>query len=193
MTDRGRKFIGNEFNRLLQVWYRPTEGLVPVEVQVHGGDARLVIGKVLEEFAVMQAKYKLLISHSPLLGNEDFFKLVPGYDQDTLWGLVTRNPTCSFWWIYYLCSTHKKCSCQIFVSLLRSPSSELIKGLYKAPVQLVYSAIVLRVLWCSHCMFGHILGEVDIGFFQGQLLAAVSDQQFWLSELTDDFSANKLV
>ncbi|KAJ9077621.1 hypothetical protein DSO57_1015048 [Entomophthora muscae] len=38
-----------------------------------------MIGKVLEEFAVMQAKYKLLINHSPLLGNDNSSKPVPGY------------------------------------------------------------------------------------------------------------------
>ncbi|KAJ9073920.1 hypothetical protein DSO57_1011375 [Entomophthora muscae] len=80
MTDRGREFIVNEFIRLLQEWYRPTEGLAPAEVQVHGGDACLVIGKVLEELSVMQAKYKLLINYSPLLGNNNSSKLVPGYD-----------------------------------------------------------------------------------------------------------------
>ncbi|KAJ9075995.1 hypothetical protein DSO57_1030417 [Entomophthora muscae] len=66
--------------RLLKDWYWPTEGLAPAEVQVYGGDACLVIGKVLEEFALMQAKYKLLTNHSPLLGNENSSKLVPGYD-----------------------------------------------------------------------------------------------------------------
>ncbi|KAJ9066441.1 hypothetical protein DSO57_1009426 [Entomophthora muscae] len=48
MTDRGREFIKNEFTRLLKDWYRPKEDLAPVEGQVHGGDALLVIGKVLE-------------------------------------------------------------------------------------------------------------------------------------------------
>ncbi|KAJ9061341.1 hypothetical protein DSO57_1021528 [Entomophthora muscae] len=80
MPVRGREFIGNEFTRLLQDWYRPTEGLAPAEVQVYGGDAHLVIGKVLEEFAVMQVKYKLLISHSPLIENDNSSKPVPGYD-----------------------------------------------------------------------------------------------------------------
>ncbi|KAJ9058270.1 hypothetical protein DSO57_1013960 [Entomophthora muscae] len=74
MTDRGREFTGNEFTRLLKDWYRPTEGLVPDEVQVYGGDVRLVIGIVLEEFAVMQANYL------PLLENDNSFQLVPGHD-----------------------------------------------------------------------------------------------------------------
>ncbi|KAJ9052598.1 hypothetical protein DSO57_1032614 [Entomophthora muscae] len=80
MTDRGREFIGNGFTRLLKDWYRPTEGLAPAEVQVHSGDAHLVIRKVLEEFAVIQAKYKLLENHSPLLVNDNSSKPVPGYD-----------------------------------------------------------------------------------------------------------------
>ncbi|KAJ9087761.1 hypothetical protein DSO57_1030049 [Entomophthora muscae] len=80
MTDRGREFIGAKFTRLLQDWYWPTEGLAPTKVQVYGGDAHLVIRKVLEEFVLMQAKYKLLINHSPLLGNANSSKLVPGYD-----------------------------------------------------------------------------------------------------------------
>ncbi|KAJ9054201.1 hypothetical protein DSO57_1017164, partial [Entomophthora muscae] len=92
MTDRGRKFIGNEFTRLLQEWYRPTEGLVPAEVQVHGGDAHLLIGKVLEEFAVMQAKYKLLINHSSLLGNDSSSKLGPGYDPGHTLGTGNQEP-----------------------------------------------------------------------------------------------------
>ncbi|KAJ9080353.1 hypothetical protein DSO57_1025874, partial [Entomophthora muscae] len=77
---------------LLQEWYRPTEGLVPTEVQVHGGDARLVIVKVLEEFAVMQAKYKLLTNHSPLLRNDGSSKLVPGYDPGHTLGTGNQEP-----------------------------------------------------------------------------------------------------
>ncbi|KAJ9059150.1 hypothetical protein DSO57_1005649 [Entomophthora muscae] len=92
MTDRGREFVGNEFTRLLQEWYRPTEGLAPAEVQVHGGDAHLVIGKVLEEFEAMQAKYKLLINHSPLLGNEDSSKPVPGYNPGHTLGTGNQKP-----------------------------------------------------------------------------------------------------
>ncbi|KAJ9067958.1 hypothetical protein DSO57_1033624 [Entomophthora muscae] len=80
MTDRGRELIGNEFTRLLQDWYQPTEELAPAEVQVYGGDARLVIGKMLEEFALIQAKYKLLAGHLSLLENGNSSKLVPGYD-----------------------------------------------------------------------------------------------------------------
>ncbi|KAJ9065424.1 hypothetical protein DSO57_1019752 [Entomophthora muscae] len=67
-------------------------GLAPAEVQVHGGDARLVIGKVLEEFAVMQAKYKLLINHSPLLRNDDSSKLVPSYDPGHTLGTGDQEP-----------------------------------------------------------------------------------------------------
>ncbi|KAJ9086452.1 hypothetical protein DSO57_1003789 [Entomophthora muscae] len=93
MMNRGREFIGGEFARLLQDWYWPTEGLAPAEVQVYGGDACLVIGKVLEEFALMQAKYKLLTNHSPLLENDNSSKWSLATTQDTLWGLVTRNPT----------------------------------------------------------------------------------------------------
>ena len=96
MTDRGREFIGNEFTRLLQECYQPPTGLAPSEVQVHGGDACLVVGKVLEEFAVMQAKYKLLINPSSPLENDNSSKLVLATTQDTLWRLVTRNPTISF-------------------------------------------------------------------------------------------------
>ncbi|KAJ9088564.1 hypothetical protein DSO57_1021835, partial [Entomophthora muscae] len=92
MTDRGREFIGNEFTRLLQEWYRPTEGLAPAEVQVYDGDACLVIGKMLEEFALMQAKYKLLANHSPLLGMTTPPSQSLAMTQDTLWGLATRNP-----------------------------------------------------------------------------------------------------
>ncbi|KAJ9067986.1 hypothetical protein DSO57_1033310 [Entomophthora muscae] len=85
MTDRGREFIGNEFTR-------PTEGLAPAEVQVHGGNARLVIGKVLEEFAVIQAKYKLLINYSPLLGKDNSSKLVHGYDPGHTLGTGDQEP-----------------------------------------------------------------------------------------------------
>ncbi|KAJ9057268.1 hypothetical protein DSO57_1024373 [Entomophthora muscae] len=79
MSNRGRELIEEEFPRLLQDWYWPTEGLAPAEVQVYGGDACLVIVKVLEEFPLMQAKYKLLTNHSPLLENDNSSKLVPGY------------------------------------------------------------------------------------------------------------------
>ncbi|KAJ9060409.1 hypothetical protein DSO57_1031183 [Entomophthora muscae] len=92
MTDRGREFVGIEFTRLLQDWYCPTEGLAPAEVQVYGGDARLVIGKVLEEFALMQAKYKLLTNHSPLLGNDNSSKPVPGYDPGHTLGTGDQEP-----------------------------------------------------------------------------------------------------
>ncbi|KAJ9072760.1 hypothetical protein DSO57_1023934 [Entomophthora muscae] len=92
MTDRGREFIGTEFTRLLQDWYQPTEGLAPSEVQVYGGDACLVIGKVLEEVALMQAKYKLLTNHSPLLGNNISSKSVPGYDPGHTLGTGDQEP-----------------------------------------------------------------------------------------------------
>ncbi|KAJ9081443.1 hypothetical protein DSO57_1014527 [Entomophthora muscae] len=92
MTDRGREFIGAEFTRLLKYWYWPTEGLAPTEVQVYGGDAHLLIGKVLEEFALMKAKYKLLTNHSPLLGNDNSSKLVPGYDQGHILGTGDQEP-----------------------------------------------------------------------------------------------------
>ncbi|KAJ9054484.1 hypothetical protein DSO57_1013974 [Entomophthora muscae] len=92
MTNRGREFIGREFARLLQDWYQPTEGLAPAEVQVYGGDACLVIGKVLEEFSLMQAKYKLLTNHSPLLENNDSSKPVPGYDPGHTLGTGDQEP-----------------------------------------------------------------------------------------------------
>ncbi|KAJ9056787.1 hypothetical protein DSO57_1029507 [Entomophthora muscae] len=79
MTDRGREFIGNEFTRLLKDWYRPTEGLAPAEVQVHGGDACL-------------AKYKLLANHLSLLGNDDSSKPVPGYDPGHIFGNGDQEP-----------------------------------------------------------------------------------------------------
>ncbi|KAJ9065919.1 hypothetical protein DSO57_1014753, partial [Entomophthora muscae] len=93
MTSRGREFFGGEFARLLHDWYQPKEGLAPAEVQVYGGDTCLVIGKVLEEFAIMQAKYKLLTHHSLLLENDNSSKPVPGYNPGHILGLVTRNPT----------------------------------------------------------------------------------------------------
>ncbi|KAJ9058950.1 hypothetical protein DSO57_1007347 [Entomophthora muscae] len=92
MSDRGSKFIVNEFTRLLQEWYRPTEELAPAEVQVHDGDACLVIGKVLEEFSVMQAKYKLMNNHSPLMGNVNSSKPVPGYDPGHTLGTGDQEP-----------------------------------------------------------------------------------------------------
>ncbi|KAJ9060815.1 hypothetical protein DSO57_1026863 [Entomophthora muscae] len=92
LTDREREFIGNEFTRLLQNWYMPTERLAPAEVQVYGGDSCLVIGKVLEEFALMQAKYKLLVNHSPLLGNGNSSKPVPGCDPGHNLGTGGREP-----------------------------------------------------------------------------------------------------
>ncbi|KAJ9053539.1 hypothetical protein DSO57_1023268 [Entomophthora muscae] len=92
MTDRGREFIGGEFARLLQDWYWPTEGLGPAKVQVYGGDACLVIWKVLEEFALMQAKYKLLNNHSPLLENDNSSKPVAGYDPGHTLGTGDQEP-----------------------------------------------------------------------------------------------------
>ncbi|KAJ9084542.1 hypothetical protein DSO57_1023427 [Entomophthora muscae] len=92
MTDRGRNFIGGEFARLLQDWYQPTEELAPAEIQVYGGDACLVIGKVLEEFALMQAKYKLLTNHSPLLENDNSSKLIPGYNPGHTLGTGDQKP-----------------------------------------------------------------------------------------------------
>ncbi|KAJ9067774.1 hypothetical protein DSO57_1035802 [Entomophthora muscae] len=59
---------------------------------MHGGDARLAIEKVLEEFAVMQDKYKLLENHSPLLGNDNSYKPVPGYDQGHTLGTGNQEP-----------------------------------------------------------------------------------------------------
>ncbi|KAJ9066861.1 hypothetical protein DSO57_1005524 [Entomophthora muscae] len=77
--DRGREFIGGEFARLLQDWYWPTEGLAPAEVQVYGGDACLVIGK-------------LLTNHSPLLENDDSSKPVPGYNPGHTLGTGDQEP-----------------------------------------------------------------------------------------------------
>ncbi|KAJ9056229.1 hypothetical protein DSO57_1035345 [Entomophthora muscae] len=93
MTDRGREFIGGEFTRILQDWYWPKEELASDEVQVYGGDACLVIGKVLEEFSLMQAKYKLLTNHSPLFGNNNSSKLAPGYDS----GHTLGTGDCCVW------------------------------------------------------------------------------------------------
>ncbi|KAJ9088968.1 hypothetical protein DSO57_1017748 [Entomophthora muscae] len=114
MTDRGREFIGNEFTRLLKDWYRTTERLAPAKVQVQGGDVCLVIGKVLEEFALMQAKYKLLACHLPLLVNDNSSKPVPGYDPGHTMGTGEQEPhkkdplfwvvTCSCW-----CSLTRSC------------------------------------------------------------------------------------
>ncbi|KAJ9078131.1 hypothetical protein DSO57_1009829 [Entomophthora muscae] len=92
ITNRGREFIREEFERLLQDWYWPKEGLAPAEVQVYSGDACLVIWKVLEEFALMQAKYKLLTNPSPLLENNDSSKLVPGYDPGHTMGTSDQEP-----------------------------------------------------------------------------------------------------
>ncbi|KAJ9076136.1 hypothetical protein DSO57_1029185 [Entomophthora muscae] len=92
MTNGGREFIGGEFARLLQDWYQPTEGLAPAEVQVYGGDAPLVIVKVLKEFALMQAKYKLLTNHSPLFENDDSSKPVPGYNPGHTLGTGDQDP-----------------------------------------------------------------------------------------------------
>ncbi|KAJ9053102.1 hypothetical protein DSO57_1027540 [Entomophthora muscae] len=95
MTDRGREFIGTEFTRLLQHWYCHTEGLAPAEVQVYGGDACFVIGKIMEEFALLQAKYKLLTNHSPLLENDNSSKPVPCYDPGHTLGTGDQEPhTC---------------------------------------------------------------------------------------------------
>ncbi|KAJ9088025.1 hypothetical protein DSO57_1027218 [Entomophthora muscae] len=92
MSNRGREFIREEFARLLQDWYQPPEGLALAEVQVYGGDAHLVIGKVLKEFALMQAKYKLLTNPSPLLENDDSSKPVPGYDPGNTMGTGDQEP-----------------------------------------------------------------------------------------------------
>ncbi|KAJ9073936.1 hypothetical protein DSO57_1011388 [Entomophthora muscae] len=80
MTNRGREFIGEEFARLLQDWYWPTEGLEPAEVQLYGGDACLVIGK-------------LLTNHSPLLGNDGSYKPVPGHNPGHTLGTGDQEPT----------------------------------------------------------------------------------------------------
>ncbi|KAJ9081053.1 hypothetical protein DSO57_1018674 [Entomophthora muscae] len=46
----------------------------------------------MEEFALMQAKYKLLTNHSPLLGNDNSSKLVPGYDPGHTLGTGDQEP-----------------------------------------------------------------------------------------------------
>ncbi|KAJ9060773.1 hypothetical protein DSO57_1027255 [Entomophthora muscae] len=92
MSNRGREFIREEFARLIQDWYWPTGGLAPAEVQVYSEDACLVIGKVLEEFALMQAKYKLLTNPSPLLENDNSSKPVPGYNPGRTMGKGNQEP-----------------------------------------------------------------------------------------------------
>ncbi|KAJ9069695.1 hypothetical protein DSO57_1015774 [Entomophthora muscae] len=92
MSNIGREFIGEEFARLLQGWYQPTEGLAPAKVQVYSEDAHLVIGKVLKEFALMQAKYKLLTNPSPLLENDDSSRPVPGYNPGNTMGTGDQEP-----------------------------------------------------------------------------------------------------
>ncbi|KAJ9085285.1 hypothetical protein DSO57_1015489 [Entomophthora muscae] len=92
MSNRGREFIREEFARLLQDWYQPTEWLAPAEVQVYSGDSCLVIGKVLEEFSLMQAKYKLLTNPSPLLENDNSSKPVSGYNPGHTMGTDDQEP-----------------------------------------------------------------------------------------------------
>ncbi|KAJ9088022.1 hypothetical protein DSO57_1027215 [Entomophthora muscae] len=82
---------GSLLGESLLDYYR-IEGLAPAEVQVYGGDACLVIGKVLEEFTLMQAKYKLLTNHSPLLENDNSSKLVPGYEPGHTLGTGDQEP-----------------------------------------------------------------------------------------------------
>ncbi|KAJ9067798.1 hypothetical protein DSO57_1035460 [Entomophthora muscae] len=49
-----------------------------------------------EEFALMQAKYKLLTNHSPLLENDNSSKLVPGYDPGHTLGTGDQEPQKQF-------------------------------------------------------------------------------------------------
>ncbi|KAJ9056770.1 hypothetical protein DSO57_1029645 [Entomophthora muscae] len=87
-----RKFASSKSAQEEWEKYQPTGGLAPAEVQVYGGDTCLVIGKVLEEFALMQAKYKLLTNPSPLLENDDSSKPVPGYNPGHTMGTGDQEP-----------------------------------------------------------------------------------------------------
>ncbi|KAJ9048356.1 hypothetical protein DSO57_1035816 [Entomophthora muscae] len=71
MTTRGKEFIGREFKRLFQNWYQPKNGLTPAEVMVYEGNAFVIIGKILEDFAVMQSKYFTLPKEAPHLENDN--------------------------------------------------------------------------------------------------------------------------
>ncbi|KAJ9050670.1 hypothetical protein DSO57_1012429 [Entomophthora muscae] len=80
MTTRGKEFIERKFKRLLQEWYQPKEGFIPPEAKFYGENACMVIKKVLEEFAAIHSKYKLLSKESPHLKNDTPTQLVPGFD-----------------------------------------------------------------------------------------------------------------
>ncbi|KAJ9081630.1 hypothetical protein DSO57_1012513 [Entomophthora muscae] len=71
MTPRGKEFLEKEFKRLFQDWHQPNKETTPAEVMLYGGDSRMVIGKILEEFTILQAKYNLLAKESPHLENEN--------------------------------------------------------------------------------------------------------------------------
>ncbi|KAJ9063051.1 hypothetical protein DSO57_1004340 [Entomophthora muscae] len=71
---------------MLEDWYRSTESLALTEVQVHGGDVRLVIGKVSEKFSGMSTPFSWSLAMT----------------QDTLWGscspvpiLIIGGPACT--------------------------------------------------------------------------------------------------
>ncbi|KAJ9068413.1 hypothetical protein DSO57_1028989 [Entomophthora muscae] len=80
MTTRGREFIEGEFRKLFKDWYQPKDRLNSAALKVYRGDARLVIEKILEEFAAMQSKYKLSSKKLPHMENDSPIQLAPGFD-----------------------------------------------------------------------------------------------------------------
>ncbi|KAJ9076888.1 hypothetical protein DSO57_1021965 [Entomophthora muscae] len=65
MTLKGKDFLENEVKRL------PKEGSTPAEVMVYREDARIVIKKMFEDFAILQAKYNILSKESLHLKNDN--------------------------------------------------------------------------------------------------------------------------
>ena len=80
MTPRGKECLGNEFRRFFQDWYQPKEESTQAEVMVYEGDARMVIGKVLEEFAALQARFNTLAKGPDHLLNDNLSQPAPGID-----------------------------------------------------------------------------------------------------------------
>lgn len=54
MATRAKKFLEKKFKRLFQDWYQPKEYSTPAEVMVYEINARMIIKKVLKEFAILQ-------------------------------------------------------------------------------------------------------------------------------------------
>ncbi|KAJ9075327.1 hypothetical protein DSO57_1037176 [Entomophthora muscae] len=91
MTPRSNEFLENKLKIFFQDWYQPKERSTQAEVIIYGGDVRIIIGKVMEEFSILQEKYNTLTKGPDHLVNDDSPSWHLALTQDMFWCLMSKR------------------------------------------------------------------------------------------------------